>query len=279
MLCQSSLVEQVVPMYAASVDTSPTVSFESGPLLARDAGQRDGPRVAMPGAFARLGPRLASAFTAASGCPITFAAFRPSGLLATAILAGEPADVYVSANVQWMRRMQQAGRVRRWATLARNRMSVIALPEVPVERLDDLRRPGLQVVAPQAATDPCGRYVELCWREAGLLPAMRAKQASGELFRSVGSGDLPAFVLDGRAQAGMLYISEARQLDPTLIDTVELPDDQDLHARIRFVVGALSPAGQPFVRWLLEPDAQAHFRAAGFLGPANCTRLEKFDGA
>jgi ABC-type molybdate transport system substrate-binding protein len=159
MLCQSSLVGQVVPMYAASVDTSPAVSFESGALLARDAGQRDGLRVAMPGAFARLGPRLASAFTAAGGCPITFAAFRPSGLLATAILAGEPADVYGSANVQWMRRAQQLGRVRQWATQARTRVCVTALP-----------RKRMSVIALPASTGwPLGPAAHAPLRVAGFV--------------------------------------------------------------------------------------------------------------
>ena len=78
----------------------------------------------MPGAFARLGPELAAAFIATDAGrarQIAFAAFRPSGLLAQAILADAPADVYVSANVVWMRRLQPAGRVRHWSTLARKR--------------------------------------------------------------------------------------------------------------------------------------------------------------
>jgi molybdate transport system substrate-binding protein len=219
----------------------------------------------MPGAFARLGPVLAEDFTAATGQSIAFAPFRPSGLLAASILAGAPADVYVSANVLWMRRLQRAGLVRRWTTLARNRLCLISVPDLRVEHLHDLSRPGLRVVAPQAATDPCGRYVEDCWRAAGLLPALRVKQATGELLRSVGSGDLPGFLCDGRAQVGMLYISEARQLDPALIRTVELPPHQDLHDRIRFVVGGLTERGEPFARWLRGPIGQAHSSAAGFL--------------
>jgi ABC-type molybdate transport system substrate-binding protein len=55
-------------------------------------------QVWMPGAFARLGPALGQEFTARTGLPIVFAPFRPSGLLAASIRAGEPADVYVSAH-------------------------------------------------------------------------------------------------------------------------------------------------------------------------------------
>ena len=47
-------------------------------------------RVHMPGAFARLGPELADAFVATDagrGQHVEFAVFRPSGLLAQAILS------------------------------------------------------------------------------------------------------------------------------------------------------------------------------------------------
>jgi hypothetical protein len=65
--------------------------------------------------------------------------------------------------------------------------------------------------------------------------------------RSVGSGDLPQYLLEGRAQAGMFYLSEALHLDPDRIATIELASDQDLRERIRFVVAALTQRGQPFV--------------------------------
>jgi hypothetical protein len=42
---------------------------------------------------------------------------------------------------------------------------------------------------------------------------------------------------------------------------------EDLHERIRFVVGALTERGQPFVDWLLGPAAHARLRTAGFLPP------------
>ena len=200
----------------------------------------------MPGAFARLGPALAELFHDAGGAPIAFAPFRPSGLLAEQILAGgRPTctcrPTCTGCGGSSASRACKPGR--------RSRATDCAL--LPDRRFSwtawlSCSRPGLRVVAPQAATDPCGRYVEQCWKVAGMLPAMRAKQASGELLRSVGSGDLPAFLLDGRVAAGMLYLSEARQLDEAQIRTVELPAEQDLHARIRFVVAALTPRGR---RW------------------------------
>jgi molybdate transport system substrate-binding protein len=223
----------------------------------------------MPGAFARLGPELARIYSEDTGHSIVFAAFRPSGMLAEAILAGARADVYVSANVTWMHRLQRAGLVRHWTTLARNRLCLIAKPEVRVDTLEMLAQPRLKVVAPQAATDPCGRYVEILWQRTGLLARMREKQARGELVRSIGSGDLPGFLHDGRAQAGMLYLSEAHQLEAAQIRTIPLLSEQDMHEKIRFVITALSDGGTPFMRWLLAPEAQAQLVAWGFGARAN----------
>jgi len=222
-------------------------------------------RAWMPGAFARLGPRLAADFLADTGQPVGFAAFRPSGILAHAILAGESADVYVSANVLWMLRLQRAGIVRHWATLARNRLCVIARQGVEISGLRDIARPGVRVIAPQAQTDPCGRYVEQLWRQTGMLATMRAKQANGELVRSVGSGDLPVYLLEERADVGMLYVSEAKQLDALTVKTLELAANEDLHDRIRFVIAALTPRGEPFVHWLLDTQGQQRLSAGGFL--------------
>ena len=219
-----------------------------------------------PGALAHVGPRLVAAFVeAAHTPPIRIAPNRPSGALAQAILDGELADVYVSANVAWMRRLQAAGKVRRWHDLAGNRLCLVVRPGTRVARLEELATRGLTVVAPQAATDPCGQYVEMLWRREGLLASMRQKQARGELLRSNGSGDLPAFLRDGRAAAGMLYYSEGIQLAPAVATTIELPPAQDLHEAIRFTVAALTDAGRPFVRFLLGPDGQRLLAEAGFL--------------
>jgi molybdate transport system substrate-binding protein len=133
---------------------------------------------------------------------ILWAREEDTALLAEAIMRGEAADVYVSANVTWMRRLQRARIVRHWATRARNRVCLITRPDLSISRVEELSTPGLSVVAPQAQTDPGGRYGELLWRRTGVLGRMRAKQAVGELVRSVGSGDLPGSLFDGRAQVG-----------------------------------------------------------------------------
>src|SRR5262245_57241172 len=116
----------------------------------------------MPGAFAGLGEPLRAAFTALHpSIELVFHRFIPSGLLAAEILAGAPADVYVSANRRYMVELQAAGCVRDYHVLAGNRLCIIVHPDanVDVNVLSDLTRPGLRVVTPQSETDPCGQYI------------------------------------------------------------------------------------------------------------------------
>ena len=80
----------------------------------------------------------------------------------------------------------------------------------------------------------------------------------------MGSGDLPVLLLDGSADVGLLYLSEARELDPERVCTIELPPEYGMHQHIRFVIAALTPLGRPFVQWLLGPAAQSHLLNAGF---------------
>jgi len=98
-----------------------------------------------------------------------------------------------------------------------------------------------------------------------MLPDMLAKQSRGELMRSIGSGDLPGYLSDGRAEAGIFYLSEARQLDRSQVQTLELPPSQDLRERIRFVIAALTRRGEPFMRFLLGQQGRSQLCAAGFL--------------
>ena len=108
-----------------------------------------------------------------------------------------------------------------------------------VRGLADVTDDDLRLVTPQSTTDPCGRYVVDLFARVGLTEAMAAKEAAGSLVHSRGSGDLPAFLFDGRADAGIFYASEAWALGDRVV-TVALGADLDMSDQIAFVIGAPS---------------------------------------
>ncbi|MER3437178.1 MAG: molybdate ABC transporter substrate-binding protein [Chloroflexota bacterium] len=232
-------------------------------------------RVLMPGAFARLGEALASAFAAnVPGGRVQFHDFIPSGELAQAILSGEPADVFVSANLRYMAEVWAAGKAVNPHLLAGNRLCIIVRRDLdpPLATVEDLVRPRLRVVLPQPHTDPCGQYVTEMLDQAGLASAMRDKESRGELMYSRGSRDLPDFLRENRADAGVLYVSEAQALDESVV-RFDLTPELDGHERIVFVIapilqhGAIHSQAESFVAFMTEGPGRAMLRQAGFLDP------------
>jgi molybdate transport system substrate-binding protein len=170
---------------------------------------------------------------------LSFGAFGPTGVLASEILQGAEAEVFVSANWPYMDDLCRAGLVRDPRVVAGNRLCIVvrAGNAGAVGGLASLTRPGLTVVAPQHETDPCGKYVSSLFARAGIAAAMAAKEAAGELFHSRGSTDLPQHVTDGIAAAGILYVSEALSIPG--VEIVRLPAPLDMSDSIAFTIGAV----------------------------------------
>lgn len=89
-------------------------------------------------------------------------------------------------------------------------------------------------------------------------------------MHSRGSGDLPGYLFDGRAQAGIFYHSEAHALG-NRVAVIELSGALDLRGRIQFTIGAvrrngaIDPRAQPVVEWFLGSGGQALLERHGFL--------------
>lgn len=227
----------------------------------------------LPGAFAAMGDDIRHGVAAAlPGTALAFHEFIPSGMLAREIREGAPADVYVSANTRFMNELHEAGFVPQSAALAGNRLCIIVRPDAAdaIRSLDDLTRPETTLVTPQSQTDPCGHYVVELFERAGISAVMESKRDAGMLMHSRGSGDLPGYLCDGRAQAGIFYHSETIALGDRVI-TIELPAELDLRDRIQFTIGAverngvIDPRSHLVVEWFLGRDGQALLQRHGFL--------------
>lgn len=227
----------------------------------------------LPGAFGAMGADIREGVAAAlPGTELTFHEFVPSGMLAREIREGAPADIYVSANTHFMHELHEAGFVPTPAPLAGNRLCIIVRPDAAarIRSLDDLTHPDTTLVTPQSQTDPCGQYVVQLFERAGITALMDAKRDAGTLLHSRGSGDLPGYLFDGRAQAGIFYHSETIALGDRIV-TLELPTPLDLRDQIQFTIGAVQRNGtidhraQPVVDWFLGPAGQTLMERHGFL--------------
>lgn len=211
----------------------------------------------------------ASAYQRASGTPVQVS-YAASSTLARQVEQGAPADVFVSADQEWMDYLQQRKLID--PALRRDLLGntlVLVAPAASKAQVD-LRKPGALLAAlgaqgrlavGQTASVPAGKYARAALQALGQWDAVQPRLAESESVRSA-----LMLVARGEAPLGIVYGSDA-QAEPKVRVVATFPADS--HAPIVYPVAPLraSPqakAAAEFVRWLGTPPAQAIFRRHGF---------------
>jgi len=205
---------------------------------------------------------------AGQGHPRPVLSFAASSALARQVAAGGRADLFASADTDWMDEVERRGRVVAGtrAVLARNRLVVVARPGTPgvsATRGDVLaRRLG---AAPLAMADPAavpaGKYGEAALR------TLRAWDAvSGRIVRAENVRAALALVERGAAPYGIVYATDARASTAVRIAGV-FPAGS--HPAIIYPVARLTDGPAPreaegFRRFLLSRAGQAILARRGF---------------
>jgi len=205
---------------------------------------------------------------AAKGHARPVLSFAASSALARQVEAGAPADIFVSADEEWLDTLQDNGLIRPGtrAKLVGNRLvliapsaSTLALKAEPgialASALDDGR---LALADPQGV--PAGRYARQALEKFGVWDEVSDRIASADNVR----GAL-ALVARGEAPLGIVYATDAAA-EPRVRVVATFPEDS--HTPITYPVAVLAtsrhPDAQAFRDFLLSPEAQALFRRFGF---------------
>jgi molybdate transport system substrate-binding protein len=196
--------------------------------------------------------------------------YASSAALARQVEQGAPADVFVSADLDWMDMLQSKGRVdaatRR--DLLGNTLVLIApkistaAPLTLARGSDLLPLLGSQGRIAVAMTDsvPAGKYAKAAFESLGMWPALQSRTAEAENVRA-------ALLLVARAETplGVVYGSDANA-EPRVKVLATFPADS--HPSIVYPAARLAasrhPQGASFVQWLHSPEASAIFRTHGF---------------
>ncbi|PPU32060.1 MULTISPECIES: molybdate ABC transporter substrate-binding protein [unclassified Xanthomonas] len=211
----------------------------------------------------------AAAFEKATGTPVRVS-YAASSALARQIEQGAPADVFFSADLEWMDYLQQHGLVApaQRPDLLGNTLVLIA-PAASKLQLD-LGTPGSiakalgkdgRMAVGQTTSVPAGKYAAAALRTLGQWDALRAHLAESESVRAA-----LMLVSRGEAPLGIVYGSDARA-DPKVRVVATFPAAS--HAPIVYPVAALKNSRNPqtaaFVQWLRSAPARAIFTRRGFL--------------
>jgi molybdate transport system substrate-binding protein len=216
-------------------------------------------------------PAIASQFEKDRGQQVTLT-FGSSGNFFTQIQNGAPFDVFLSADIDYPRRLEGAGQAERgslyeYATgrlvlWTRNdsridvRRGLIVLGDESVRRI--------AIANPEHA--PYGRAAVAALRHEGLYERVRGKFVLGENISQAAQ-----FAQSGAAQVGILALALA--LSPTLKSSgtyVDIPESWYPPIEQAAIVLASSrqkPVAQQFIDYLKEPDSVRILQSFGFAVP------------
>jgi molybdate transport system substrate-binding protein len=211
-------------------------------------------------------PRVAQQWKEQGGDEVIFS-FEASSRLARQIENGVPADLFASADHEWMDYLQEKGRLlsdsRR--VLAGNALILIVPAGSSIRSLADLRNPTVKTLALAGENVPVARYAKVALQSAGLWEKTRAKIVRADNARTV-----LRWVAEGHADAGVVYRTDA--LGEARVKVVlEFPEW--IHPSISYPVAVLKQSSVParalaFLKFCIGPEARKTWKKAGFVLPA-----------
>jgi molybdate transport system substrate-binding protein len=216
---------------------------------------------------------IAQEFTRSSGIAVR-TSFAASSALAHQIEDGAPADVFFSADTDWMDHLQQRGLIvtATRTDLLGNRLVLIAPADRPVTLVVGPHFPlaaalgthgRLAVADPESV--PAGRYARAALTALGVWDAVAPRLVRADNVRAA-----LAFVARGEVPLGIVYETDA-SIDPHVSIVGVFPPDS--HAPIVYPVALTrdaKPEARRFIEFLRGTAATAEFQQFGFtpLAPA-----------
>jgi molybdate transport system substrate-binding protein len=209
----------------------------------------------------------ARSFTAAHGAPVRFS-FASSSALAKQIEQGAPADLFASADLDWMNYLAERKLIRpdTRVNLLGNRLVVVAAKESPLNELK-LDAASLRaalgdgrLTTGEVSSVPVGKYAKTALEKLGLWGEVQPRLAMTESVRAA-----LALVARGEAPLGIVYATDAAA-EPKVKIVATFPPDSHPPIIYPFAVVAeskLASAAQ-FLDYLKGPVARRAFEAQGF---------------
>jgi molybdate transport system substrate-binding protein len=201
-----------------------------------------------------------------TGADAPVASYASSSVLAKQIEHGAPADIFISADTQWMDYLVQRALVGPPHDLLANRLVLIRGKDNP---LKITIKPGFDLAGAlgdgrlsvgDPSNVPAGIYAKEALTKLGVWNSVQSKLAPAADVRG-------ALVLVSRGEAplGIVYETDAK-VDPKVRIAGIFPEDT--HAPIRYPVAIVTASHHPdagkFVAFLDSPTARAIFTRYGF---------------
>ncbi len=210
---------------------------------------------------------VAAAWMAGEGHTVTVS-YAGSNQLATQIIAGAPADIFISAAVDWMDEVQKAGLVvdGTRADLLGNTLVLIAhgRDAAPVEIGPGFDLAGMlgdgRLAMALVDAAPAGQYGKAALQHLGVWEAVAPSVAQSDNVRAA-----LALVSTGEAPFGIVYATDAAADDEvSVVGTFPADSHPPIIIPVALLTGAADAADRAFFETLFSDAAAAAFAAQGF---------------
>lgn len=194
--------------------------------------------------------------------------YAPSAALARQITEGAPADVFASADTEWMEYLQSRNLIRKGSRfdLLGNSLVLIAPADAsasfkitPGADLGTFLGDGRLAIG-ELRSVPAGKYARQALEALGMWSGVEDRLAPAATVRAA-----LALVARGEAKAGIVYATDART-EPKVTVLGEFPSDSHMPITysVALVASATSPDARDFLEYLRAPAALKTYQALGF---------------
>jgi molybdate transport system substrate-binding protein len=205
---------------------------------------------------------------AAKGHPKPVLSFAASSALARQVEAGAPADLFISADEDWMNYLAQRRLIqpRTRVSFLANSLVLVA-PAASRIRLNIAPRFPLAAAIGQGrlamadpAAVPAGKYGKEALTRLGVWTSVAPKVAAAENVRAA-----LALVSRGEAPLGIVYATDARAAPGVrIVGTFPASSHAPITYPLAALVSSRNPEAEGFRRFLVSPEGKAVFRGYGF---------------
>lgn len=208
---------------------------------------------------------VASDYSTATGQRVTVS-YGGSSSLARQISFGAPADIFFSANEQWMIKLEQSGYIEnhtRRNLLSNQIVLVSSSTEPPLDDIEELplRLAERRLVMAQVDAVPAGIYGKSALEYFGLWSLVSGRVAQTDSVRAA-----LALVASGAVPFGIVYSTDA-SADQRVTIAFAFPEQS--HPKVVYPVtaikGRLSPKVEDFMTYLTSDAALARYKEQGFI--------------
>ena len=190
--------------------------------------------------------------------------FGASGVLAKQIESGAPADIFFSANLEWMDYLKERKLLdeKSISTFAHNVLVFVGKPESKVTRLEDvIKLEKIAIGSPKSV--PAGEYAMQAFNKAGI-----AKELENKLVMARDVRECLLYADRGEVDGAFVYKTDAEAMAKNV--KILFIVQQDLYPRVTYPM-ALTPEGSKkaeaiaFLKFLQSAEAKSVLAKHGFV--------------